>query len=201
MPFMLFFKYQKKPVTVKAFSLLEVLLSVFVMSVGLMTIVAVMSGSMRHSYDTRDTIIASGLAQEGVELVRNVRDNDFDPIVVGDNGFAHIPNLVSQCRIDWKHVVTNDVDCANDGGRPAVDPSRYYLQYVGGKYEHASATKERFSRYIYISKSGSGDTERAEVRSFVYWGTLPSFGINGSTGSCTLDNKCVFVESFLASWK
>lgn len=173
----------------RGFSLIESLLSIFVMSVGLMTIVAVIGGSLRSSYDTQDTIIAAELAQEGVELVRNVRDNDF---VAGNDGFSDFDNK-KHCRIDWRATL----DCqANQGGN-----SRYTLQYVGGAYGHGGSGETRFARYLYIDHSGSGADQRAVVKSFVSWGTFDISRINnGDPDRCNESTTCVYTESFLTAW-
>lgn len=180
--------------------MLEVLLSVFVLSVGLMTIVAVISGSLRYSYETRDQIIATGLAQEGIELVRNVRDNNFAPIVAGGDGFASFSNN-EHCRIS----VTTNLSCNNS--REAVN--KYYLQYVGGVYTDNDDTEGRFSRFIYIDYSAGGGDKRALVRSFVVWGdhtTQAGNGANripnnGHPASCQASPTCVYTETFLTAWK
>lgn len=180
----------------KGFSLLEVLLSVFVMSVGLMVIVAVINGSLAYSYDTRDNIIATELAQEGVELVRNVRDNDFAQL---NDGFTDFDGN-EHCRIDWDDAVTS-LDCI--GGRGAE--SRYYLQYAGGLYAHINTTEERYSRFIYIGYQSGGGVKRAVVRSFVVWGDFTTgtgdIPNNGDPARCNLSTSCVYTETFLTAWR
>ena len=171
----------------------EVLLSLFVLTIGLVTIVSVMAGSLRYSYDTRDTIIAAELAQEGVELVRNARDNNFDPIVSGGTGFADFFPAQPHCRMNWDDASPT---CFNAQG--AAD--NYYLQYSGGLYKRVDATKERYSRYIYINHNNAVNNERAIVRSFVYWGAwMPPN--TGNPANCTAANKCVYAETFLTAWK
>lgn len=185
-------------ITVKGFSMLEVLLSVFVLSVGLMTIVAVMSGSLRHSYETRDTIIATGLAQEGIELVRNVRDNNF----FASDGFdgPSFDTSNEHCRIDW-----DDTDVTCYGVRGAMD--RYYLQYDNGtgRYARTSATRERYMRFIYIYYRTGGGVKRALVRSFVSWGsftpTVANIPNNGNPTNCSASPTCVYTETFLTAWQ
>lgn len=175
----------------KGFSLLEVLLSVFVMSVGLMTIVAVINGSLAFSYDTRDNIIATELAQEGVELVRNVRDNDF---AAGNDGFTSFDNS-QHCRIS----VGTSLTCRNN----RENANRYYLQYAGGIYDDINNTEERYSRFIYINYQSGGGVKRATVRSFVFWGDFTENRIpdTGTTGNCESSPTCVYTETFLTSWR
>jgi len=175
------------------FSIPEVLLSLFVLSIGIMTIVSVLSKSLVYSYDTRDTIVATELAQEGVELVRNVRDNDF---ASGGDGFASFDND-EHCRIDWDD---NDLTCWGARG----DMNRYYLQYSGGLYARVNATRERYMRFIFVDYSAGGG-KHALVRSFVSWDdflpTVANIPNNGDSANCTPANKCVFTETFLTSWK
>jgi len=181
--------------TSRGFSIPEVLLSLLVLSIGIMTIVSILSKSLVYSYDTRDTIVATELAQEGVELVRNVRDNDF---ASGGDGFDNptvFDNAQKHCRIDW-----NDPDDALDCNANQGAASRYYLQYSGGLYAHVNVTIERYSRYVYIDYTNNAQGERALVRSFVYWGSFMPPN-TGDSANCTPANKCVFTETFLTSWK
>ncbi|MFZ2187609.1 MAG: hypothetical protein WAV46_03250 [Candidatus Moraniibacteriota bacterium] len=174
-------------------------MSLFVLTVGLMTVLALISSSLRQSYETRDTIIAVELAQEGVELVRNVRDNGFisDPT-------DPFKRFLSQkhCRIDYTVDSNADLNC-----RGSVDTLDYLLQYKDGFYQYdATGTGSRFSRYVYIDYSNANQT--AIVRSFVYWGrgasgmfVLGDAGSTGDTAYCTVAKKCVFTEILLTRWK
>lgn len=180
-----------KNALLRGFSTPEVLLSVFVVSIGLVTIIAVMSGSLRYSFVNRDTVIATDLAQEGVELVRNVRDNDF---ASGGAGFTAFSNN-KHCRIDWNDSV-NSLDCQAGQGVA----SRYYLQYAGGMYAHFGTGQERYTRYVYVDYSAAGG-EHALVRSFVVWGGGALPPSTGNPASCTLANSCVYSEAFFTAWK
>lgn len=180
--------------TIQGFSLLEVLLSVFVMSVGMMAIVAVINGSLDFSYDTRDNIIATQLAQEGVELVRNVRDNDF--LTSGHDGFDNpaVFSTAEHCRIS----VSTGLNCQNS----RENANKYYLQYSGGLYDDVSDVQGRYSRFIYINYQNNGG-ERATVRSFVFWGefTVDRIPSTGTVGTCQASPNCVYTETFLTAWR
>lgn len=199
---MIFFPTQKKK-NLKAFSMPEVILSVFILSIGLVTIVAVMVGSLRFAMNNRDTIIATELAQEGTELVRNVRDND---VASGGTGFTSFSGN-RHCFISWNSGLT----C--NGSKGTL--SRYTLAYAGGMYQHGPGASGKFSRYVYINYTG-GANERATVRSFVFWGgnvpgstsstidpadTLTSFENSGNVSGCNLAHLCVFTETFLTPWR
>lgn len=190
---MLFPFFRKK--RLRGFSFGETLLSAFILATGMTVIVATISKSLGDSLESRDAVIASELAQEGVELVINVRDNDF---AAGGNGFTGFDNGRKHCRRSYDDT-GNSVDCDSNQG----SASRYTLSYVGDAYKHSDSAESRFSRYIYIDYDVPGPgQENAMVRSFVYWDGLftpPNSG--GSSANCTLENKCVFTEVFLTNWK
>lgn len=197
-------KTKKK--TRKAFSLGEVLVAAFVLTVGLTATTALIVSSIEHAYDNREAIIAAELAQEGVELIRNVRDQNFaleadgTPAGQGFAGFSE-PD---------KHCLMNSDDtsftCTPSQGSPT---SRgYYLQVpsfpgLGERFSHTVAVS-RFARYIYIDYSIANNNAR--VISFAFWDwtngdSMPSYiPGNGNTSSCTLANKCIFSEAFFTQW-
>lgn len=174
----------------RGFSLGEVLLAAFVLTSGLLSVIALMASSLRHSMESRDTIIAVELAQEGIESVRNVRDND---LTAGNDGFTAFNPGRKHCRADYNDPI-NALDCNPAQGGVA----RYNLQ-SNTFYQHNDTGAERFSRYIFVDYNPGQD--QALVRSFVFWGgaTLPP--ASGNPSSCTVSNRCVFTEVTLTSWK
>jgi Tfp pilus assembly protein PilV len=181
----------------KGFLIAEVLVASFLLTAGLVSIMGVMNSSLRYSLGSQDTIIAVELAQEGVELVRNVRDND---LAAGRNGFTSFDASNKNCRISYSDT---SVGCQSGQG----SESRYTLKYIGNFYRHNDTSSERFSRYIYMKRTG-GTSPNVLVRSFVYWGGGASgmfraadTGSTGVTTSCTIAKKCVFTEIILTIWK
>lgn len=178
----------------RGFSLMEALLATFVLTVGLLSVIALITSSLRYSMDTRDAIIATELAQEGIELIRNVRDND---LAAGGSGFSSLKHSDKHCHFDYDDAAAAlGANCF-----PAVSNSTYYLQYSGGLYAHSGAGSSRFSRDIFL-RYASAPEESLLVRSFVYRDpilfTPPN---NGDSTDCTVANKCVFTEATLTAWK
>lgn len=186
----------------KAFSIGEVMLSVFILGVTMITILSMYSGSLRNLHDDRDSIIASMLAQEGVELIRNVRDNnwsrrdsamDTTPAAFDNMGVSS-GTIQSDCRIDSNsyaingnnEVVYSSVDCSGASRALNINASGFYV--------HDAGTATKFRRTIALDyRSGN----EMIVTSFVSWD-----GSNPTTDKslCLVEDKCVFSESTLGEW-
>lgn len=173
----------------KGFSFGETLLAVFVLSVGLLSVVKLFEVSINQSLVIRDAMIASELAQEGAELVRNVRDNDF---AAGGTGFASFNSTRRHCYIA---VDNPNLNCyASQSGT-----LRYNLTYSGGQYV-STTSASKYRRYLNIQYS-SGSDAQAIVKSFVVWEEASLPPSSGSTSNCSIQNKCVYTETILKNWK
>ena len=220
----------KNKKTLKGFSLGEVLLSIAVLTVGILPILGALVGALNTSLDSQETVIASGLAQEGAELVVNVRDNTilgsspaFDAFYQLAVGTLWIDN--NRCRISLSDSNgVNDVldepsrshqiDCLPPFGGP-VPPNYFDLTLDGnGVYRHMDAPG-KFKRRIYLDLSPglffninvpNTKIEKYDVVSAVYWGTYGDVPANVDTmanllANCTAAKGCVYTRVRLAPWK
>jgi Tfp pilus assembly protein PilV len=64
------------------FSIIEVLIGIFVFSLGLISIYALLASSLSINTYNKNAIIASNLAREQVELFRNIRDTNYTKLQV-----------------------------------------------------------------------------------------------------------------------
>lgn len=64
----------------KWFSIIEILIWIFIFTLGLVSIYALIISSLRLNDYSKNSIIASSLAKEGIELVRNIRDGNYNTI-------------------------------------------------------------------------------------------------------------------------
>lgn len=168
------------------FSLVEVLVSVFLITTGLLASVNLISSSMRDSMDARNQLIAGQLAQEGVELVRNIRDNNWASADSGGS-FAHI-TTGNDCRIDKSYLYPAAIDCT-----AGVSAKRLYLNNIGGFYVHSSvdAIATRFYRKLIIS----GVSDRTIISMISWSGIFPA-----DIATCNTVNKCAYTKIILSSW-
>jgi Tfp pilus assembly protein PilV len=180
-------KFRRRTKRLPGFSFIEVIFSVALMAVGMMAAIQLMSGNLDQTLDSRNQVIAAELAQEGIELVRNVRDNNWTSGSAAT--FDHFPssNAVN-CRIDYNYSYPNNLSC--DG--------KYGLNLSGGYYgSTSSATK--FQRKVFISYSpgsSSSSATSAQVTSIVIWGS--SFPV--STANCNTATKCAWAQVTLTKW-
>jgi len=172
----------------------EVLVSMFLISVGLMAVVSLFSSNLVRVINSRNQTIAGLLAQEGAELVRNIRDNN---VAAGLGSFdVNLPSeSKTDCIIDMGNVVMNDDRC----DRSLIQEKLYYSPLSSKNYYiHSSAggKETKFKRKIDIAYSGTGDARAMTVTSIVAWGeTFPS------VSDCNFANRCAYVETTLTKWK
>ena len=143
------------------FTLLEVMMAVFIIGVGLVGIASLIAQNARVQYFNKNSIIASQLAQEGLELVRNIRDTNW---LIGNdwkNGDGVDPNtdIIQDADgyvVDYLGNINNVNDISGDG--EIIDEPGAKLYINSGYYDHnnlGGATS--FSRSIKVSEDISGN--------------------------------------------
>jgi len=166
----------------KGFSIAEVIISLFVITVGLVTVLGLIASSIRESAAGRNRIIGAQLAQEGFELVRNIRDNNVlsDP----DDFDIGLETMAGVC-----------IDITiNTASNPDLNPCDYELKYDPNAhfYSHYSSTATDatpFSRKINMTNNGT----EINVASYVWWD-----GSADAPSPCNSANKCALVQNNLA---
>ena len=203
------------------FSLPEVMLSIVVLLVGILPVFMAMSGGMTNSIGNENVIIASELAQEGTELVQNVRDNDFACIASGtcnasDAGFLKFPGSDQRdCRLGISDArvfsyaaadLGQNIDCSNTMGNQDFDLTIRTNGSYPNFYAHYNDAG-KFKRRLLLDKDFSGAVHKFTVYSLVTWGgstwaagnTLATAIAN--LPSCTIPNHCIYAQSELWAWK
>jgi prepilin-type N-terminal cleavage/methylation domain-containing protein len=167
----------------RGFSLLEVMLVVMILSVALLVFIQVTSKSVVHSIESQDSIIAAGLAQEGVELVKNIRDNNW---AVKKTAFEFPFPSDGDCRIDY-----DSTTCSSGSPELKFDPGSRF-------YSDTGSETTKFFRKINIRTEG--DTR--VVTSYVLW-SRPWSGSGFSDpdlNNCNPAHKCVYTTITLTQW-
>lgn len=122
------------------FTLLETLVALFILSIAITGAFAVISYNLSSANSIKNGFIASGLAQEGMEVVRNVRDSDwFASRPFGSFGNA-APVADGTYCVQWKSVTL--ANCGN----PTL------LKDASGLYNYDAGTPSLFSRTVTTTK-------------------------------------------------
>lgn len=125
------------------FSLLEIIVAIFVISMGMIGVSSLLIQNIQTQYINKNTLIASQLAQEGLELVRNIRDNNW---LAGDdwnNGIGEGNYIV-----DYTGYINSVV---------GIDDAKLKFREFEGFYWHNIGTPDSiFSRMITITQPELG---------------------------------------------
>ncbi|MFZ2834957.1 MAG: hypothetical protein WA019_01170 [Candidatus Moraniibacteriota bacterium] len=141
-------KKQKK----SGFIMIEAAFAIFIIGVALIVFINILALMYRAEFSKRDYVIAANLAQEGVELVRNVRDNNWKaPRKAFDLPF---PAAGNYCR-DYLGGSDGTALCTR---KLNVTATGFYSYAAGG-------TATKFSRRIQIAVAGDDRT----ITSTVTW--------------------------------
>jgi prepilin-type N-terminal cleavage/methylation domain-containing protein len=108
----------------QGFTLIEMLVVVFVVGMGLIGALSFFSLNIGNQAENKNELIAAGLAQEGVELVRNIRDYNLL------NGYSWDQGLSNCSAIDFNSLSTHQ--CSGAGSAVCLDANSRYYQCSSG---------------------------------------------------------------------
>lgn len=143
------------------FTIIEAMIAATVISVGLIGVLTLCTMSMKFGRISLNRVIAANLAQEGIEVIRSMRDDiwlsgDLDPwdnppfnVTSGSEDGIIFWNTLSD---NWEWDVTNSGYWA--GARFYLDAQGRYIQY-GSSPSSGAATN--FWRTIEISSATDSD--------------------------------------------
>ena len=138
-----FFKIKKN---IPGFSLIEMLAVIFIVAIGLVGVSQLVVQSLKAQTINRRTIIAYQLAQEGIELVRSIRDTNWRTGVAWNTGLTPGAHCMGY----------NDTDLG-----PIVHDNCYLFLDRNGWYYHPAAVsiedkQTEFKRLITIQDESFG---------------------------------------------
>jgi prepilin-type N-terminal cleavage/methylation domain-containing protein len=157
----------KKNFNNKGFSIIEIIAALAVIAIGFIGVLSLSVQNTRVQYTNKNTLIAAHLAQEGLELVRNLRDDNFlDPSKAWYVGFAFKGTYsTSTIYFDGTKIATTSVADINDANAVLkLDPSGYYVH--GG-----TGTSTIFRRIIVAKNNNTTDATASStnVSCLVQW--------------------------------
>ena len=140
------------------FSFIELLAVIFIVNVALVTMISMSLQAIQTERFNRNVLIAAQLAQEGAELVRNIRDNDWQAGVS--------PNSIFDSSNDGVYAIDYALGAATAlAGGLSDDNSKLYLDGAGYYSHDSTGTSTKFRRAITIMTAGTASTSVvSEVR-------------------------------------
>ena len=148
----------------KSFSLIELIIALSLITAGVIGAFGVFQKIIISTSIASSRLIASYLAQEGIEIVRNIRDSNWledaeDPLV-DIEWSGGLTGCQAGCEADYRDQ-KGEVD--SYGGR--------YLKIDGGFYNYNSGDETRFKRKITITPVEDDEFEvyKLEVLVEVEW--------------------------------
>ncbi len=200
------------------FTLIELIISIFVMSVAVVGVYSAFSMVSVLTADTTDRLTATYLAQEGMEIVRNIRDTNWLNM---DKERCFSGNDDPPCPVSWfdglsSSSVSNSVDCSTSGcgadyKSVIMNPNfsdRNLCINSSGFYSYdlaSSCTDTKFRRKIIIESisDAKGNSDYiVKVTVQVSWNKKATIldldgGVDAS--QCQLSN-CIKAEATLYDW-
>ena len=142
----------------KGFTILEVIIAIFFLTIGLGSAFGVIHKILSFSSINNSRLIAASLSQEGIEIVKNIRDTNYIQEEVWDNGID-----LGDYEADY-----NDTGLVNNDRYLQIDAD-------SGFYSYDSGVDSRFKRKITISDKEDLDNpldgipDRLKIEVIVEW--------------------------------
>lgn len=140
------------------FTILEILVVIFIITVGMVGVLSLILQNIQVQYINKDVLIASQLAQEGLELIRNQRDNNFKL------NQWYMYNIIEPDE-------TNEIAVYFDGSEVAVDyiaggfnnDATNLKIDENGRYVHGNGYDSGFKRLVHLENNEQGEFTKASA--------------------------------------
>jgi Tfp pilus assembly protein PilV len=145
-----YMKYNIKKL-ISGFTILEVVISIGIITVGLLGVSSLVLQNIQVEVNNRDYLIASMLAQEGLELVRNIRDvNCYNNRNWKNGEAAGSANDIVQ---GGNYIISKDGNINNSITN--INNAGARLNIVSGFYDHGAGVASPFYRLISVSNDAA----------------------------------------------
>ena len=135
----------------KGFTLLEVVVAIFIISIGVLGIIKLMPIIFSSTSVNSSRLTAAYLAQEGIEIVRNIRDTNWLENVNWQEGWAGACS--SGCEVDYYCATVEKPATNNPAGHncfSGYDASHFLKLDSDNLYNYNSGADTKFTRKVTI---------------------------------------------------
>ena len=163
------------------FTLLETLIAIFVITVGLIGGMSAIVQTLRLSSYSSSKLTAAYLAQEGIEIVRNIRDTNWLEAETASNYWDEGLFACSiGCIVDYKHSYgLSFIDPVLPSFFPGNPNTDKFLNIDSdGFYSYAAGAPTKFKRLVIIHAATESQKLEVAVRvTWSAWGKFYSFSV------------------------
>jgi len=172
---LLFFRIKKKrktsffsfPFSQQAFTFLEVIIAIFIMIVGIGGTLVVLQRGISSITQARARLTAAYLAQEGIEIIRNIRDTNWVEQRIASTTPWDAELNEGEYEADYEDT-KNETPSLTPCDFPCdYNRLRFLKKNEEGFYSYNTGTLTPFKRKISIEKPS---TSTLKVTVTVYWG-------------------------------
>ena len=162
----------RRPKSGAGITMIEMIAALFVMSVGIMGVFSLVSQTISYISITSSRLTATYLSQEGMEVIRNIRDSNFLKINKGEEGNWDDGLSNGQYyNFDYQsQAIPDNINCS---GNNYLDISNgFYKCFGSGRFERkAQITKigdDKIDVVIEVSWQERGRTHKVVARENLY---------------------------------
>jgi len=189
------------------FTIIEIIIAILVMTIGIIGVFSAFYVIIFLSSDSADRFTAAYLSQEGLEIIRNIRDTNwinYGPDIIAWNQYITDRPTGSNDEFFWEaDYIASPVAGTGSSLNPWVDPGTYLNIEADGFYSYricatgVSNCQTKFKRKITVRILNE---HALKVLSEVSWDKRMTFlEPFAAAGSCSPLN-CIETEEVLYDW-
>lgn len=163
----------------KGFTLIEIIIAVFILSIAIVGVYSAFSIIVILTTSSSDRLTATYLSQEGMEIIRNIRDTNWltcdDPTICSFSSYlADVDTDCSTTGCEADFTTSPSPDNASRLTQwPSTSDGNYLNIDVGGFYKYSiDGTPSKFKRKLTITLLN--DDHAMKVISEVIWNEKPN---------------------------
>jgi len=147
--------------TSKGFTLIELVITIAVLSLGIIGVYSAFNPIVVATYNLSSRLTATYLAEEGMEVVRNIRDTN---VANAKLWSAELAGCSLGCQLDYKTGTNAQLF---EDQLKVYDDKNFLVQNADGFYGYGDGQKTLFTRKITITQNDSPDIMKVQVQ--VFW--------------------------------
>ena len=134
------------------FGLLEVLIASSIILIVILSLAAVSNSTLRSTYQIDERAQAINLAQEGIEVVRQIRDTNW----IDQKTETKWSDIALVPGFSWTNVgAVSPASRFSIGFNDGLAPNRLYLYHETGASQTVTLNGSKFTRMIFFDNVGS----------------------------------------------